>query len=716
MESKLDHQSLNSMVSKMDKDGNYPLHYDHLAAKQYFLTHVNQNTVFFHNAKERFEYLLENQYYDPQVFSLYTPEFLDRIHDHAYSFKFRFKSLLGAQKFFSAYSLKTRDGSRYLERYEDRVIACALYLAQGDEEKAFHYVTEIIEGRYQPATPTFSNSGKLGYGEKVSCFILHSADNLEDIQRQWANAAQLSKLGGGVGICITDWRAAGDPIKGIENRATGVIKWCKILESIFLTVDQLGQRTGAGVVWINALHMDAPDLIECKGENVDDSIRLKALNIGLVMPDILYEKAKKDKKICLFSPYDVQRVIGKPMSQISMTEHYEELVHRTDIRKRMIDAREYHENISAVQMESGYPFIMHDDIVNRNNHIKGYVAGSNLCSEILQVSTPSTYFTDGSYDEVGSDISCNLGSLNVYKTVTTGRFEDTVDRAVRMCTTVSNLSNFACVPSVSRGNSRSHAIGVGAMNLHGTFAEFGLEYGSEDSIIFTDVWFMALRHYALKSSMNLAKETKRVFCDFEDSGYADGSALRYYLDNDYHDGRISPTVLEIFSSNGFHIPTVNEWRTLIDDIKTHGLYNAYLLAVAPTGSVSYINHSTSCIHPVTSHIEERHEGKVYSYYPAPHMTNENRHLFKDAYMVGYEKIIDVYAAATKHVDQGLSLTLFFEREKAVPEGVDGRTKTRDLDKARYYAWKKGIKTLYYVRMRNGSIAHELKNECTACAV
>ena len=850
------YQSLNALVSVMDKDGNYPLHLEKKAAKEFFLTHINQNTVFFHNHQEKLDYLLEEEYYDSEVFNLYSREFIYSLIDYAYSFKFRFKTLLGSMKFFSAYALKTRDGTRYLERYEDRVVACALYLAQGDETLAKEFVTEIIEGRYQPATPTFSNAGKKNYGEKVSCFILQGSDNLEDITRQWANAAQLSKRGGGVGICITDWRAFGDPIRGMKGKASGLIGWCKVFESIFLKVDQLGQRLGAGVVWVNALHLDAPDLIDCKKENVDDTIRLKVLNIGLVVPDILIRKAEENKKVYLFSPYDVERVTGKPMSQISLTEHYDKLAHHPDVRKKAVDARMYFQDISAVQIESGYPFLMFEDTVNKANPIKGHVSGSNLCvhgdtllltlsgeekikdlvgksamvwngkewslapvfqtsseerllritlesgkylectyyhkwyptrngeevevatqdlkigdvfhyklpvevkeiypentvnkispfelkevvksieeveglhpvycvnepsrhratfnriltgncSEILQVATPSTYNVDGSYKEVGKDISCNLGSINVFRSIVSGDFRKTVEHAVQMCTTVSRLSNFDCVPPVKKGNEEMHAIGIGAMNLHGCFGAFGIEYDSEDAVQLTDVWFMSLRYHALKTSNKIAKELNTTFSGFEESKYKTGEAFSYYLENDYHDGRLSPKITELIDMYSFPVPTISDWKELMEEVKEYGLYHSYLLAVAPTGSVSYINHATASIHPISSQIEERHEGKVYAYYPAPEMTNENRHLFKDAFQLGYKAVIDVYAAATKHVDQGLSLTLFFQQEE---------TTTRNIDRARYYAWKKGIKTLYYVRMRQETIARDVAPVCEACSV
>ncbi|MBO7714936.1 MAG: class 1b ribonucleoside-diphosphate reductase subunit alpha [Methanobrevibacter sp.] len=708
-----DYQSLNSSVSIMDKNGNYPLDNERLAVRSYFLNHVNKKMRFWHDTEERLNYLLSNEYYDPAIFNLYSDEFLIEISNYAYSFKFRFKTLLGAMKFFKQYALKDREDNTILERYEDRVVCCALHLAQGNESLAKKYVRMIIEGKYQPATPTFSNTGKFGFGQLVSCFILSVSDNLESISKKWANAAQLSKIGGGVGSCITDIRAFGDPIKNFHNRASGLIGWCKIEEMVFNTVDQLGSRPGAGIVWVNALHLDAPDLIDSKKINIDENVRLKTLNIGLVIPDVLYQKAKDNESVYLFSPYDVQRQLGKPMSQISLTEHYDFLSKNKNVRKKAIDARGYFQHISRIQTESGYPFIMNEDIVNKANNIKGYISGSNLCSEILQVSQPSTFSKEtGDYEYVGKDISCNLGSLNIYNTVVSGNeFPEIVECAVRMCSTVSDLTNISIVPSIARGNRAHHSIGIGAMNLHGALVEFGMEYGDRDSIIFTDVWFMTLRYWALKVSNKLAKEHGKIFENFEESKYANGTALTYYFDNDYHDGRISSKVKEIFDRYGFYIPTVEDWKNLNEEIMKTGLYNAYLLAVAPTGSTSYVNNSTSSIHPITSQIEERYEGKIYCYYPAPHLTNENRHLYQDAYQIGYEKLIDIYAAATPHVDQGLSMSLFFQREE---------TTTRTLDKARLYAWKKGIKTLYYTRMRAETLADDLlptkSVECESCSV
>src|SRR5690606_4781618 len=166
-------------------------------------------------------------------------------------------------------------------------------------------------------------------------------------------------------------------------------------------------------------------------------------------------------------------------------------------------------------------------------------------------------------------------------------------------------------------------------------------------------------------------------------------------------------VRQIFADAGITIPTQQDWRKLKKSVMEGGLYNQNLQAVPPTGSISYINHSTSSIHPIVSKIEIRKEGKIGRvYYPAAFMTNDNLEYYQDAYEIGPEKIIDTYAAATQHVDQGLSLTLFF-RDTAT---------TRDINRAQIYAWKKGIKTIYYIRLRQLALEGTEVQGCVSCAL
>ncbi|MEY4390722.1 MAG: hypothetical protein RLZZ400_465, partial [Actinomycetota bacterium] len=685
VESAMSYHELNAMINLWDADGKLQLGMDKLAARKYFLDHVNQNTVFFHSLRERLDYLVENEYYEKEILDQYSFEFIEKLNDLAYSKKFRFEAFMGAYKFYTGYALKTFDGTRYLERFEDRVVMVALALGEGKEETAIHLVEEMISGRFQPATPTFLNCGKKQRGEFVSCFLLRIEDNMESISRGINSSLQLSKRGGGVALSLSNIREYGAPIKKIEGQSSGIIPVMKMLEDAFSYANQLGARQGAGAVYLNAHHPDIMRFLDTKRENADEKIRIKTLSIGVVIPDVTMELAKANEDMYLFSPYDVERVYGVPFGDISVTEKYNEMVDDPRIRKSKIKARTLFERIAELQFESGYPYIMYEDTVNRANPVQGRINMSNLCSEILQVNTPTTYNEDLSYNHIGKDISCNLGSLNIAMVMDGPDFGATIETSIRALTAVSDQSDIQSVRSVSDGNHKSHAIGLGQMNLHGYLAREKMHYGSEEALDFTNMYFYTVAFHAIKASNKLAIERKQAFDNFENSKYASGEYFDKYTEQEWKPA--TARVVELFERSNIAIPTQDDWRELKASVQKHGIYNQNLQAVPPTGSISYINNSTSSIHPVASRIEIRKEGKLGRvYYPAPFLSEETWEYYEDAYDIGPEKIIDTYAVATQHVDQGLSLTLFFK---------DTDT-TRDVNRAQIYAWRKGIKTIYYI--------------------
>lgn len=698
-----DFRTLNAELNLYDEDGNLQLHKDKEAARQYFLQHVNRNTIFFHTLEEKLGYLYENGYYDEEVFDQYEFEEIKSLHKIAYGYKFRFQTFLGALKFYESYALKTFDGERYLERFEDRVVAVAVTLAQGDVDLAKDLVRTMMQGIYQPATPTFLNAGRKNRGEYTSCFLIRAEDNMESITHVISDSLQLSKRGGGVGILLSNLRERGAPIKGQDGAADGVVPVMKILEDSFSYANQLGQRSGAGAVYLHVNHPDILEFLDTKRENADEKIRIKTLSTGVVIPDVLFHLAQKGEDMYTFSPYDVERVTGKAFSDISITEHYDSFVENPEIRKKKINPRKLLSTIAELQFESGYPYIMFEDNVNKANPIEGRINMSNLCSEILQVNTPSTYNIDNSYNEVGIDISCNLGSLNIAKVMDNWINVDIiVDAAVRALTAVSEMTDTRVAPSVENGNQLTRAIGLGQMNFHGYLASVGIEYGSPESIEFIHGYMSTITYYALKTSMELAREMDSTFHNFENSDYANGKYFDHYIQNNYRP--TTEKVVELFKGWS-QLPNARDWEWLRDQVMKYGLYNQNLQAIPPTGSISYINNSTASVHPIAAPIEIRKEGKLGRvYYPAPHLTQENFHLYKDAYQIGTEKLIDVYAAFQQHVDQSLSLTMFFK---------DGAT-TADVNRAQIYAWRKGIKTLYYIRVRQMALEGTGLDECVSC--
>ena len=603
------------------------------------------------------------------------------------------------------------------------------------------------------------------------------------------------------------------------------------------------QRQGAGAVYLNAHHPDIMRALDTKRENADEKVRIKTLSLGVIIPDVTFELAKKNADMYLFSPYDVERVEGKPFADLSVTEHYHAWVEDDRITKTKINARQFFQTLSELQFESGYPYCLFEDTANADHTMghAGRVQMSNLCvapetqlltdtgyhqikdlaeqwvnawngeefsrsyvaktgenqklltvdfdngasidateyhkfyvktgygnrkvvekrthelqpgdqledyelpdgtkcsvsvtsvtdhgrvgdtyclnepklhkvifngvrtgqcSEILQVNTPSEFGEAGEYSEVGQDISCNLGSMNIAAAMANpSQLPVAVATAVDALTSVVHESNIKAVPPIVKANQLKRSIGLGQMNLHGFLAQNKIHYGSEESIEFVHAYFSLVRYHALKRSCELAKE-HGPFETYYSSKYDTGEALEKYKGNDYRP--TSPRIKDLF--DGVVVPGPHEWAVLADEIEMFGLYHSYLLAVPPTGNISYVNGSTPSIHPVTGPVEIRKEGKMGRvYYPAPGLSRETLPYYTDAYSVGYEKLIDVYAAATEHTDQGLSLTLF----------LPSTATTRDLNKAQIYAWRKGIKTMYYLRTRQEALEGTGVDTCLSCSL
>ncbi|MGM9895671.1 MAG: class 1b ribonucleoside-diphosphate reductase subunit alpha [Lactobacillus amylovorus] len=688
--------SLNALAKFKDEKGNYNFKADKEATKQYLENYIEPRMKKFASLEEKLAYLVDNDYYDKKVLDLYTAKFIKEIFKLAYAQNFSFLNFMGAAKFYKAYALKTNDNKQFLERFEDRAVMNALFLADGNEELALNLVKDIISNRFQPATPTFLNAGKKRRGEYISCYLLRVEDNMESISRAISTSLQLSKRGGGVALCLTNLRELGAPIKKVKNLSSGIIPVMKLLEDSFSYANQLGQRQGAGAVYLSAHHPQIMQFLDTKRENADEKVRIKSLSLGVVIPDITFELAKENKKMALFSPYDIKREYGKPMSDISITKEYQNLLNNPRIKKTFISARKFFQTIAEVQFESGYPYIMYEDTVNRRNPQKklGRIVMSNLCSEIAQVNTPSTYNEDLSFNKTGYDVCCNLGSLNIAAAMNSAdKLGSLVSDSVQALNRVARSSDLDCAPSIEKGNKANRAIGLGAMNLHGFLATNHIYYDSPEAVEFTGIFFYTIAYHAFKESNKLA-EKYGAFKGFKDSSYASGDYFKKFIDEE-----VSPKtdkIKEIVAKYKLVIPTKEDWEELITKIKKTGIANANLLAVAPTGSISYLSSCTPSLQPVVAPVETRKEadlGRIYV--PAYKINKDNYEYYeKGAYEVGPNAIIDITAAAQKYVDQSISLTLF----------VEDNATTRDLNKAYIYAFKKRCNSIYYVRVREKVLA------------
>lgn len=687
---------LNSQVL-YKKDGFFQIERDQEAI-QAFADEIAPRLRRFPDPITRLKTLIGEGYYE-DFFQHYSKERLRELAELAYSYNFRFQSYMAISKFYKDYALKSNDKKQYLERYEDRVLAVALHLGQGDAVKAKAYLRAMMEQRYQPATPTFLNAGRARRGELVSCFLLELDDSLNSIGYCLNAAMQLSKIGGGVALNLSRLRARGEPIKGVEGAAKGVVPVAKLLEDAFNYADQMGQRKGAGAVYLNIFHWDVEEFLDTKKINADEKSRLQTLALGLIVPQKFLELAEAGQDFHVFAPYSVYQAFGTHLDDLDIDQTYEALLAHPAVKKRPLSARQLLTRIAQIQFESGYPYIVYRSNANAVHPLKGLgqIKMSNLCTEIFQLQIPSVIGDYHQPDEIGYDVSCNLGSLNIVNVMEQKNLAESVHTAMDALTAVSDRSQIHQVPGVYRANRAFHSVGLGALNLHGFLAKNALHYESTEAREFARAFFMAMNFHSLERSMQIARERGVGFEGFAESEYASGVYFQKYLEQDFRPQ--SPRVQRLFE--GIPLPGPAEWAHLKEEVMRHGLYHAYRLAVAPTASISYIQHATPSIQPIVEHVETRTYGNATTYYPMPFLSPETYWYYKSAFHMNMYRVIDLVAEAQAHVDQGISTVLF----------VTSETSTRELARLYIYAAKKGLKSLYYTRTKNFSV-----EECLSCAV
>jgi ribonucleoside-diphosphate reductase alpha chain len=683
------------------KDGFFDLEKDKEAVKE-FMKEVKKKYVYFDSVEQRIKYLIENSFYY-NVLEQYTIEQIEEIDKLVKGYNFEFTSYMAASKFYRDYALKTNDKEKYLELYEDRIVICALYLGGGDFEKVKRLAIAMIEQRLQPATPTFLNAGKARRGEMVSCFLLDMDDSLNSINHVLNMCMQLSKIGGGVAVNLSKLRGRGEPIKGVEGAAKGIMPVLKLMEDSFSYADQMGQRKGSGAGYYNIFGWDVIEFLDSKKINADEKIRLKTLSIGLIIPNKFYELAAQDKPHVVFAPYSVYKAYGVHLDDMNMDEMYDKLLADERVKKRTVmSARDMLVKIATTQLESGYPYIMNKDNANKVHALKdiGTIKMSNLCTEIFQLQETSEINDFGEEHVIRRDISCNLASLNIVNVFNPNapeKFRDSVNIGMDALTQVSDMTSIKNAPSVKKANEELHSVGLGLMNLHGFLVKNRIPYESEEAKDFVRTFCMMMNYYSIERSMEIAKERGVTFKDFDKSEYAKGTYFEMYLKEDFSPR--TEKIKKLFEN--FKVPTKKDWAKLAEQVKQHGLYHAYRLAIAPTQSISYIQNSTSSVMPIVEQIETRTYGNSTTYYPMPFLDQSNIFFYKSAYNMDMMKVIDLIAEAQRHIDQGISTILY----------VNSDVSTRDLGRYYVYAAHKGLKSLYYTRTRLISV-----EECTSCAV
>ncbi len=579
------------------------------------------------------------------------------------------------------------------------LVAMTLALPEKREER-LHYAKLFYDlmskHEISLATPTLMNARRT-HTQLSSCFVLTVDDDLYDIFDNVQKAGQISKFAGGLGIYLGKIRATGAPIRKFKGASSGVLPVVKILNDVMIYVDQLGMRKGSASITLDIWHKDVLDFLEVKTNVGDERKKAHDIHPAIAIPDLFMKRLKNRQKWTLLDPYYCKKVKDGKNLEDFYGEEFERLYEKLERElpahaKKEVDAFELWKRLLTVIFETGEPYIFFRDTANKLNPNKhcGMVYSSNLCHEIVQNMSTTIHIEDTLTEEgtivhkkkAGDVVVCNLGSVNLGEVYTKEDMERVVPLLVRMLDNVISM-NFYAIREAEWTNKRYRSIGIGVSNYHYCLVKHGIQWESEEHIEFADALFERLAYYAIKGSMQLAKERGRYEL-FEGSDWSRGVFF----------GRSAEENTRI-SKNGF------DWVGLSEDIKKYGMRNAYLIAVMPTGSTSLIVGATPSVDPIfAKYYKEENMSGILPQVP-PEIDKYFWH-YKSAYNIDQEWVIRSASVRQKWIDQAQSLNLFID-----PENIDGPR----LSKLYELAWELGLKTLYYTRSKSMTDIEE----CESCS-
>ena len=648
---------------------------------------------------------------------------------------------LGIKTLYDRYLIKNRNNEP-IELPQQMFMAIAMFLAQNEENKqtkAKEFYDVISKFEVMLATPTLSNA-RTNRHQLSSCYIGSSPDNIEGIFDGYKEMALLSKYGGGIGWDWNQIRALGGVIDDHKSAAGGTVPFLKITNDIALAVDQLGTRKGAIAVYLEPWHMDIEDFIDLKKNSGEERRRAHDLFPALWISDLFMKRIQEDSHWTLFDPYEVRDL--STLYGEEFEKRYKEYEKDPNVTKEQIKAKQLWKKILTSYFESGSPFLCFKDNANRanpNSHT-GFIRSSNLCTEIFQNTTPNHYrikleMEDGSIltfeedekvmvdsgiekkankvtalDSIGGKqvfivekeridgdtAVCNLASVNLSKINTKEDIERVVPIAVRMLDNVIDL-NFYPLRKVKATNLKTRAIGLGVMGESQMVAEYGLTWGSNDHLKKIDAIMEAISFNAISSSANLAAE-KGKYPTFEGSKWSQG-----IMPHDSTPQTVNALVeKDLFDNEGY------DWDGLREKVKNEGMRNGYLMAIAPTSSISILVGTTQAIEPVYKRkwFEENLSGLI----PVvvPNLSPENWTYYTPAYEVEQKDIIKAAAVRQKWIDQGQSTNIFMSLDKA---------SGKYLHEIYTLAWQLGLKSTYYLRSQSPEASSDVEDrsmECVGC--
>lgn len=648
---------------------------------------------------------------------------------------------LGIRTLYDRYLIKNSQG-KPIELPQQLFMAVAMFLAQNEFDcqswaKKFYDILSKFE--VMAATPTLSNA-RTPRHQLSSCYIGSTPDNIEGIFDGYKEMALLSKFGGGIGWDWSQVRGMGSYIDGHKHAAGGIVPFLKIANDVAIAVDQLGTRKGAIAVYIEPWHIDVRDFLDLKKNSGEERRRAHDLFPALWINDLFMERVQEDGKWTLFDPFEVSELTD--LYGDAFRKRYLELEKSEGITKEVVAAKALWKEVLRSYFETGSPFLTFKDTANKSNPNKhtGVIRSSNLCTEIFQNTAPNHYkirltYEDGTVDVFDEDYRitvdngmnkpakkitaldslngkqvwmvdkeefdgdtavCNLASVNLSKINTVEDIKRVVPTAIRMLDNVIDL-NFYPLAKVKKTNAKTRAIGLGVMGEAQMLAESKIAWGSNEHFHRIDEVMESISYYAIKASSDLALE-KGKYPTFEGSDWSKGI---FPID------KANEEACKLVDRGGIFGYT-HDWRALKEKVKHDGMRNGYLMAVAPTSSISILIGTTQAIEPVYKRkwFEENLSGLI----PVvvPNLSPETWEYYTPSYDLDQNVLIKAGAIRQKWIDQGQSLNIFIRLDRA---------SGKYLNDVYMNAWKFGLKSTYYLRSQSPETTNDIEDrsmECVGC--
>lgn len=618
---------------------------------------------------------------------------------------------LGLQTLYDRYLIHSKGRRLELPQMLWMRVAMGLALQEDNpEERAISFYNLISTFRFCPSTPTLFNSGTR-YPQLSSCYLTTVSDDLGDIFKTIRDNALLSKWSGGIGNDWTSVRALGSHIKGTNGQSQGVVPFLKVANDTAVAVNQGGKRKGAVCAYLEAWHLDVEEFLDLRKNTGDDRRRTHDMNTAIWVPDLLVQRVESDGDWTLFSPSDVpdlHDLYGRAFAK--RYAEYEEAADRGEIASRRMRAVELWRAMLTALFETGHPWITFKDSSNvrsPQDHA-GVVHNSNLCTEILLNTSP---------EEVAV---CNLGSVNLAYHVTPEgidheKLRETVRLAMRMLDNVIDLNHYP-IPEAKNSNLRHRPVGLGLMGFQDALWEMGIGYASEQAVAFADASMEAIAYNAILASTELAEE-RGAYPSYEGSKWDRG-----LLPQD--------TIALLAEERGEPVDVVMgstlDWEPVRAAVKKHGMRNSNTMAIAPTATIANIQGVGQSIEPLYTNlyvksnlsgeftiVNERlvrdlasrglwdaemlddlkyEDGSVQGVARIPDDVKER---YPTAFEIDATWLVACAARRQKWIDMGQSLNLYV----AEPSG-------RLLNDLYRSAWRKGLKTTYYLRSRGATQAEK----------